>query len=60
MAAYYEIRVAGRLPSEVLQDFELLSAAPAPVGTVLHGPLPRPGSTGSLPGPGPPKISVPA
>ena len=40
MGAYYEIRVAGTLPSEVLQDFELLSAAPAPVGTVLHGPLP--------------------
>src|SRR5580692_11176405 len=40
MAAYYEIRVAGMLPSEVLLDFELLSAAPAPVETVLHGPLP--------------------
>ena len=40
MAAYYEIRVAGTLPFEVLQDFELLSAAPAPVETVLHGPLP--------------------
>jgi hypothetical protein len=40
MAAYYEIRVAGMLPSEVLRDFELLSAAPAPVETVLHGPLP--------------------
>jgi hypothetical protein len=40
MAAYYEIRVAGVLPSEVLLDFELLRAAPAPVETVLHGPLP--------------------
>jgi hypothetical protein len=40
MAAYYEIRVAGMLPSEILRDFELLSAAPAPVETVLHGPLP--------------------
>jgi hypothetical protein len=41
MAAYYEIRVAGTLPSEVLLDFEWLSAAPAPVETVLHGPLPN-------------------
>jgi hypothetical protein len=40
MAAYYEIRVAGMLPVEVLLDFELLSAAPMPVETVLHGPLP--------------------
>jgi hypothetical protein len=40
MAAYYEIRVAGMLPIEVLLDFELLRAAPAPVETVLHGPLP--------------------
>jgi hypothetical protein len=27
MAAYYEIRVAGMLPIEVLTDFELLNAA---------------------------------
>jgi len=40
MAAYYEIRVAGMLPVEVLLDFELLSAAPVPVETVLHGSLP--------------------
>jgi hypothetical protein len=40
MAAYYEIRVAGMLPVEVLLDYELLRAAPAPVETVLHGPLP--------------------
>jgi hypothetical protein len=40
MAAYYEIRVAGMLPSEILIDFERLSAHPAPVETVLHGPLP--------------------
>jgi hypothetical protein len=40
MAAYYEIRVAGMLPSEVLLDFERLNADPAPVETVLHGPLP--------------------
>ena len=40
MTAYYEIRVAGMLPSEFLLDFEWLSADPAPVETVLHGPLP--------------------
>jgi hypothetical protein len=40
VVAYYEIRVAGMLPIEVLLDFELLRAAPAPVETVLHGPLP--------------------
>jgi hypothetical protein len=40
MAAYYEIRVAGMLPFEVLRDFERLSADPVPVETVLHGPLP--------------------
>jgi hypothetical protein len=28
------------LPIEVLTDFELLNAAPVPVETVLHGPLP--------------------
>jgi hypothetical protein len=39
-AAYYEIRVAGMLPQEVLLDFERLSADQAPVETVLHGPLP--------------------
>jgi hypothetical protein len=39
MAAYYEIRVAGMPPSEILLDFDL-SADPAPVETVLHGPLP--------------------
>ena len=40
MAAYYEIRVAGMLPSEILLDFERLRVDPAPVETVLHGPLP--------------------
>ena len=38
--AYYEIRVAGKLPSEILLDFEWLSADLVPVETVLHGPLP--------------------
>jgi hypothetical protein len=39
-SAYYEIRVAGTLPAETLLDFERLSADPAPVETVLYGPLP--------------------
>ncbi len=39
-SAYYEIRVAGMLPPEVLLDFEWLSADRAPVETILHGPLP--------------------
>ena len=38
--SYYEIRVAGVLPAEILLDFERLSADLAPVETVLHGPLP--------------------
>ena len=40
MAAYYEIRVAGLLPPEVLLDFDWLSADLVPIETVLHGPLP--------------------
>ena len=39
-SAYYEIRVAGMLPPEVLPDFEWLSADVPPIETVLHGPLP--------------------
>lgn len=39
-AAYYEIRVAGMLPPEVLLDFDWLTADQAPVETVLYGPLP--------------------
>jgi hypothetical protein len=39
-SAYYEIRVSGTLPSEVLLDFERLTADVAPVETVLHGSLP--------------------
>ncbi len=38
-ALYFEIRVAGVLPPEVLLDFECL-AQTRPVETVLHGPLP--------------------
>lgn len=36
---YYEIRVSGVLPPEVLLDFERLRASVEPVETVLHGPL---------------------
>lgn len=39
VSAYYEIRVAGILPPEVLLDFDCLSASVEPVETVLHGPL---------------------
>jgi len=39
-SAYYEIRVAGTMPAEILLDFERLTAELAPVETVLHGPLP--------------------
>jgi hypothetical protein len=39
-SAYYEIRVAGMLPSEALLDFDWLSVDLVPVETVLHGPLP--------------------
>lgn len=38
-SSYYEIRVAGVLPPEILLDFERLSASVEPVGTILHGPL---------------------
>jgi hypothetical protein len=38
-SSYYEIRVAGFLPPEVLLDFERLTAAVEPVETVVHGPL---------------------
>jgi hypothetical protein len=37
--SYYEIRVAGVLPSEVLLDFDRLTASVEPVKTVVHGPL---------------------
>ena len=37
--SYYEIRVAGVLPSEVLLDFDRLTASVEPVETVVHGPL---------------------
>lgn len=38
-SSYYEIRVAGVLPPEVLLDFERLRASVQPVETVVHGPL---------------------
>jgi hypothetical protein len=37
--SYYEIRVVGLLPPEVLLDFERLKASVKPVETILHGPL---------------------
>ena len=37
--SYYEIRVAGVLLSEVLLDFDRLTASVEPVKTVVHGPL---------------------
>ena len=37
--SYYEIRVTGVLPPEILLDFERLSASVEPVETVVHGPL---------------------
>jgi hypothetical protein len=36
---YYEIRIAGVLPSEALLDFDRLTASVEPVETVVHGPL---------------------
>jgi hypothetical protein len=37
--SYYEIRVAGVLPPEVLLDFDRLTASVEPVETVVHGPI---------------------
>ena len=42
---YYEIRVAGVLPSEALLDFDRLTTS---VETVVHGPAPRSGSLHGL------------
>ena len=36
-SSYYEIRVAGVLPPEVLLDFDRLTASVEPVETVVHG-----------------------
>ena len=38
-SSYYEIRIAGVLPSEALLDFEPLTASVEPVETVVHGQL---------------------
>ena len=38
-SSYYEIRVVGVIPPEVLLDFERLTASVEPIETVLHGPL---------------------
>ena len=37
--SYYEIRIAGVLPSEALLDFDRLTASVEPVETVVHGQL---------------------
>jgi len=37
--SFYEIRVAGTLPPEVLADYEDISSDAAPAETVLCGPL---------------------
>ena len=36
---FYEIRIAGVLPSEALLDFDRLNVSVEPVETVVHGPL---------------------
>ena len=38
-SSYYEIRVTGVLPPEVLLDFDRLTASVEPVETVVHGTL---------------------
>ena len=40
--ANYEIRLAGRLPYEVLADFDHLTATRQPVQTVVYGILDQP------------------
>jgi hypothetical protein len=39
VSSYYEIRIAGVLPTEALLDFEPLTASVEPVETVVRGPL---------------------
>jgi hypothetical protein len=46
--SYYEIRIAGVLPPEALQDYEQLTASLEPVETVLQGPLPDQAALHSL------------
>ena len=38
-SSYYEIRVSGVLPPEVLIDFDRLTASVEPVETLVHGPI---------------------
>ena len=40
MAAYYEIRIKGRIGDSLLLAFEGLTVSTEPVETILHGPLP--------------------
>jgi len=47
-SSYYEIRVTGVLPPEVLLDFERLNASVEPVETVLHGPFQDQGALNGL------------
>ena len=37
--SFYEIRLAGVLPPEVLLDFDRLTASVEPVETLVHGPI---------------------
>lgn len=39
MAAYYEIRIKGRLGDSLLLAFEGLTVSTEPVETILHGPI---------------------
>jgi len=47
-SSYYEIRVSGVLPPEVLLDFDRLTASVEPVETVLHGPIQDQAALGGL------------
>jgi hypothetical protein len=40
MAAYYEIRIKGRVGDSLLLAFEGLTVTTEPVETILHGPIP--------------------
>jgi hypothetical protein len=40
MAAYYEIRIKGRMGESLLVAFEGMTVTTEPVETILHGPIP--------------------
>jgi len=48
ISRYYELRLVGALPPEVLVDFEGLKAAPEPATTVVHGELDQAALNGLL------------